>query len=371
MLKRLKSEQLIGWGIEILLAHGMKEMDARLVAESLVDADLRNIYSHGMAGGSGIDDIILRIKNGCINPDYQLKKTNQWSRKYPAILHIDADGGPGHSTAREAVRIVKELALKYGIGKIYVNNANHFGVAGIYSEMIAAEKKLIGKVSCITPLWMKPFAIDTNSNEQKKALGTNPIAWSTPYGEGIITIDMATSQRAASVALKAAKFNQEIEEGQEKETVMSDYLVDSSNTEVLTPPDLAFVSKECSLWPLGGKHFGYKGFGLSLSIELDHIVGGCWITDIPAGCKTIDGRIGHIFEAVTIESQYPAKDVLRSISAKIDHLRRAGGQKMKLPGQIEHEYKIEYLKKGIPYSETQIYRLKSISEIVGVPFDLC
>ncbi len=368
--RRIDANKLIHWGKEVLLKYGMQEKDAQLVAMMLVEADLRKIFSHGMAGGVGIDDVFLKIQNECINLNYQLIIPGERERKYPTIVNIDADGSPGHSTAYHAVQIVKQIANKYGIGKVYVFNANHYGASGIYSELIAAQKNLIGKVYCLSPLWIKPFTTNFTPKEmQKKGLGTNPIAWSTPYDEGIITIDMSTSQRAASVALKAAKSNQELREGQKVECVPEGYLIDSNNQNVLTPSNVKFVRQNCSLLPLGGKQFGYKGFGLSLSIELDHLIGGCIQTDIPAGCKTKEGRVGQIFEAVAIDSLDPVNNVLQKISDDIRRVRDAGGQNMKLPGQIEQEQKKEFLEKGILYSDAQVVRLIKIGETIGIPIN--
>ena len=57
--RRVDAAALKRWVIDIFSACGMRESDARLVAGSLVKADLRGIHSHG----------VLRV------PEYVLKLT--------------------------------------------------------------------------------------------------------------------------------------------------------------------------------------------------------------------------------------------------------------------------------------------------------
>lgn len=367
-MKAYDASKVRNWCKSVLMCYKIREKDAEAISAMLVEADLRNIFSHGAAGGSGLDDIIMKIQYGGINPDYKLYIPSLKERKYPAILNINADGGPGHSLSMKCVNLVKKLARKYGTAKVYLYNSTHFGAAGIYSEMIAQEKDLIGIVTCITPGWMKPYCKD-KSNAASKRIGTNPIAWSTPYNHGIITIDIATSQRAASVALNAGKSNQGKERAEDMISVPSDYLIDLEGNEVVYPESPEYV-RNCSLFPLGGKNFGYKGYGLSVSIELEHVAGGCENTDIIPGCKTSEGRVGQIFEAVSIDSVYDRETVLSKISNVVSNILECGGGNAKLPGQIEQEYRNRHLKEGIPYSDAQVERLIKIGKCAGIQFDL-
>jgi hypothetical protein len=78
---------------------------------------------------------------------------------------------------------------------------------------------LAAKVTCTSSPSTKPFVelqdkddLQSSVNKGrydgvKNRFGTNPIAWSIPYEGGVITIDMAATQRAVSPAIEAAKFN--------------------------------------------------------------------------------------------------------------------------------------------------------------------
>ena len=141
--------------------------------------------------------------------------------RYPTIISVDAKGGLGQYAALGILPQIISKAQKYGYAKAYIRNSNHFGDCGIYAEMIA-EHDLAAKVTCTSPAWSKPF-IELQENEDpdsfinlnrydnvKKRFGTNPIAWSIPYAGGVITLDIAMTQRAASPALAVAKHNAKV-----------------------------------------------------------------------------------------------------------------------------------------------------------------
>lgn len=357
---RINHEIIKEWCAKTLLFYGAKPKDASIVANVLVEADMREIASHGVAGGSGLDDIISKIQQGGINNNYNLQFPSVEKMKYPTIINVDADGGPGHSIAMTCVEIVKNIARKYGKGIVYLSNATHFGAAGIYSEKIAEDKDIIGKVSCITPSWMSLFN-KNNELVHGKYLGTNPVAWSTPYQDGVITIDAAMTQRASSVALNAGKNNISCED---KQYVTKEYLLDNDGKEIICPSGIDQVING-SLLPLGGYEYGYKGYGFALSITLEHIIGGSTYEFIPNGCKTIKGRVGQIFEATMMDSLYNTEDAISKMQHMIIKIKNLG---VALPGEIEHEKRKESIKLGVKYSKTQVKRLVDIGDKTGIPF---
>ena len=140
---------------------------------------MRGIFSHGI---NSLDLIVINsIKQGGTDPNAKAEDKTRDPR-FP-IRHIDAHGDLGHPAAMDAAGMVKVSARKYGYGKVYVANANHFGIGAIYTERICAEKDLCARVTCTTPSVVKPYG------GEKKRLGTNVIAWSVPYDRGFVTID--------------------------------------------------------------------------------------------------------------------------------------------------------------------------------------
>ena len=438
--QRYKAQDLIQFGKNVLVKIGFPENQAKAAAKILVDADLRGDHAHGIAGGSALDDILVKVNDDAKKfgfkrieipkdyGDYELRKP------YDTIITVDAKGTLGHYVALDIIPEIIEIAKKFGMAKAYVRNSTHFGDCGIYSEIIA-NHDFAARVSCTSNQWTKPFIelqdkefLDSPSNVLrykgvKKRFGTNPIAWSIPYEGGIITIDMAATQRAVSPAFEVAKYNaRALEITQDKEGISYigkgdkrkelsedlhlslarsescgqllnglnklgyDTTVKVKNVEkgLLRGPEgeerrypLALDDTfKNHFWiaPLGGTFFGYKGFGLNMLIELDNVIGG-GVTglirelDKNGNPKTTE-RVSQTIEAYAIDVLYPlevAKIKLReSVKTTID----CGNHLLYLPGQKEQETKRDYLANGIPMTPERIDALKTIAAEVGVPFDI-
>jgi LDH2 family malate/lactate/ureidoglycolate dehydrogenase len=137
----------------LLIGNGVPSFKADITAEVLVEADMRGIFSHGI---NSLDLIVINsIKKGGTDPNARAEDRTR-NPEFP-IRHIDAHGDLGHPVAYEAVDMVKRLARTHGYGKVYVSNANHFGIGAIYTERICAEKDLAGRVTCTTPSVVKPY----------------------------------------------------------------------------------------------------------------------------------------------------------------------------------------------------------------------
>lgn len=347
---KYKTEVVKDYVRKILKNHGVPPEEAEVSSSVLVEADMRGIFSHGI---NSLDMLLLRsIREGGTDPK-AVPEDRTRDRTYP-IRHIDARGGLGHPVAMKAVDTVKSLARENGFGKVYVFNANHFGVAAVFSERICEEKDLSGRVICTTPAVVKPYGGERNR------LGTNLISWSIPYPEGVITIDMSTTIHAISSILKAFLEKMALpfpifdQDG--KETI------DSGR---FTGPD-DFLEKG-SMIPLGGlgkgeADVGYKGTGLGILIELDSVIGGGSSSYISPIFHDQRRWIRQIFEAWRIDTLLPKEEALQSIARTVSDIKNEQGKNMLLPGEKEARKRKESLQKGIPYSAIQIERLERIGQ---------
>jgi len=433
-MPRYKSEDLIEFATDVLVKIGFPKKQAKAAAFVFVEADLRGDMAHGLIGGSSIDDILIKVSD---NPkelgfrrieiaDYSIDK-----QKYPTILTIDANGTLGHYVVLDIIPKVIQIAKKYGFCKAYVRNSTHFGDCGVYSEIIANEG-LASRVTTTSPPWTKSFIelqeenINSIKNKSRykgvrKRLGTNPIAWSIPYNRGIVTIDMAVTQRAVSPAIEVARKNTEIlgitqEDGGKfyigtgnkrrelteklhlrlsilnkedllKELVLLGYsknieikisepgLLKGPNGEDINFPLVFDSTFKKYFWiaPLGGTYFGYKGYGLNMLIELDNVVGGGNTGIIRQldkhGCPISSERVSHTIEAYALDV-LPFGNVFEKLAQSVKTTKESGNKYLLLPGQKEQRSKELNLKKGIFYDSVQVNKLKKLGEKVGVPFDL-
>ncbi len=400
-----REDDIVALGIGILTAFGFCRADAETATRVLVEADKRGIASHGFAGGTSVDDIAAKAAIGGINPAASPEVLDTIDA---SVKLIYADGALGHVVGLRAVEMVKELAEQHGWGKVFVVGASHFGVAAVYSETIAAEKKFIGTVMCTSPAWARPFLESGDYSGVGRLLGTNPIAISYPYDEGTFTIDFATTQKAVSEALGVGKRNASrlreynehnnpgysvedvvalqdrcvLENDAEAEAVLRDkiglerlkrgYMITESGAEMAYPPSDRYLIETCSLQFLGGNVFGYKGFGLNILVDQECVrVGGQPAHEIIPGSGRPEDRVAFSFAAERFDwfgatVRHPLwvpSDPLKAVGNFIRKIEREckGKEDFLIPGRREQRareacerWNEEYGCALIPYTRLQL-----------------
>ena len=350
--KRISEEALVRFATKIIMALGTPEERARVTAEILAAADMRGISSHGVAGGTGLRELVDRTRKDAIDPKAtpSVKRNENW-----AVATMDAQAGIGPAAAMDATRLAGDLAQEYGIGKVYVHNANHFGAACVYVEALI-ERGLAGRATCTSGAWMKPF------RGNRIRLGTNPIAWGVPAGDQAIVIDVATTQRAVSPAIRASRAG---------EAIPPDYFLDE-NGEVISGHVPYDELLKGSVLPLGGTQFGYKGSGLAVLVDLDGVIGGGATERIPTLRVQDDARITQTIEAWRLDALYSIEDAKNRLAEAVRDIKSCGRPEMLLPGEREARKKMDAEKNGIPYEASQWDTLKMLGDWLGVePPEAC
>ncbi len=127
---------LHGFCSQVLLRIGVPEEDARLVANNLVEADLRGVASHGVVR---FPIYVRRIIEGGTNA----KPSVSILRETTTTAVVDGDNGLGHLVGIRAMQIAIDKASQGDCVFVAVRNSNHFGTAAYYAEM-AARNNMIG-----------------------------------------------------------------------------------------------------------------------------------------------------------------------------------------------------------------------------------
>ncbi|UCG02805.1 MAG: Ldh family oxidoreductase [Candidatus Heimdallarchaeota archaeon] len=364
-------EDIQNFAIEALIQSGYPKETAKVTTYALLEADKRGIFSHGLAGGLGLEEAVKRSAlYATVDPQV---KPSILPQKYPTIAVFDAKGASGHISSSIAVDLVKKLARNHGIAKVVVKNANHFGAAGIWSSKIAEDGDLIGTVTCTTAAIVKPMGDDSEGLDYTKGagrearMGTNPLAISIPHKEGILTADMALTKLAVSYFLKALKTGEMIK--------IPEYLADENYKSILNPKELVGLKDgkpffKGSIFPLGSTHSGYKGDILLRMIEVEHSLGGGAIEKVDADASDPNKRISLAFQAQVIDFHYTKEEArIRVRELMQDYELKYFGSASRWPGDRANEAYEYSIKEGIPYDQGQIEMLKRAALHIGLNFD--
>lgn len=168
----------------VLTKRGVPAKDAATLVDSLVEAELCGVATHGIRM---LPAYIHKIDRG----DFSFVEPSV-IRQFPAFTILDARNTIGAVSASCAVKIAVEQARLNGIHTVLSRNCNTFGPGFYYAEKIA-ESGMLGFVCCNSPAAMPAF------NGLEAMLGTNPVAFAMPTKSyGSIVVDMATSIVAKS-----------------------------------------------------------------------------------------------------------------------------------------------------------------------------
>lgn len=222
---------------QLFAAAGLSADAARRVSAALIEADLSGRGSHGVLQADGY---LARLMAGAMSTD---EKPEIVSETGGAVV-LDAAGIEGHLAAEAAIGIAVSTAREQGVAAVAVRRGFHIGVAGRYARM-AAEAGCAALVMCNT----KPVMAAPGGAE--RLVGTNPLAVGIPSPEGPMVLDMATSAGTFGRIRQARAAGQAIPQG---------WALDADGKPTTDPG----AAMEGLLLPMAG----FKGFGLSLAIDL-------------------------------------------------------------------------------------------------------
>lgn len=335
----------------IFAAAGLTNQDAALVADTLVESDLRGISSHGVAR---IPHYLRRIELGGINPRPQIATTILG----PASARVDGNHGLGQLAMWRATETAIELARGAGAAWVAVCNSSHCGALAYYGLKIA-DAGMIGLVFTHVDPMVVPFGA-------KKAFsGTNPICITAPraptgakHGStGAICLDMATSKAPWNAVANAAR---------EGVSIPAGWAVDADGNETQDPNRVA------AMMPVGE----YKGSGLGIMIDVlcSMLSDSPFGPDIPTMYSkdlSEHRRLGGMVGAIDISRFVPLE---RFHARAIDLVTRLGALptaspdgEVLFPGQPELRERQHRLNTGIPIG---IHTLEELNRLAaGFGFD--
>lgn len=305
---RIKVDELREFCLDILTETGMPEAEAEILTETLVEADQRGVKSHGVMS---LKRYVNLMQTGVMPKklDYKVEVDN------PVIAVWDGNRCCGQVLGYTAMKAAIEKAKTYGIGFVGVKNSNHFGAGAYYAQM-AEKEGMIGIAASTGDPVMAPWG------GAEKLIGNNPLAISVPAGDvPPVTLDMAQSVVAFG---KIANMKR-----QGYKEVPAGWALDAEGEPTTD------IEKVYSVMPLGG----YKGFGLSLMVD---VISGLLIGG-GTGVRANPDQMGpaHTFMAIDISAFGDKKKFLDNMDARVAELRSCrkarNSNGIFMPGEIEEK----------------------------------
>ena len=344
---RIPADDLRRFARGIFQRMGVPADEAAIIADTMVEADLRGVHSHG---AMRLTVYPQRLRSGVVSPVTKLTVLNE----SPSILHLDGGNGMGQVVSYRAMNLSIARAAASGAAVAAVRGSNHFGAAA-YFAMMALPYGMIGFATTVSSAnVMAPWgAIDL-------LLGNNPVAIAVPAGqEPPVVLDMALSVAAKGWIALA------MHEG--RKTIPAGWAL----TKEVEPTIDARAAFEGILAPMGG----YKGAGLSFTLSLlaGALPGAAFGTGVKDLYKDLGNpqNVGHLFAAIDVERFQPLAEFTAKVDQAIHEVHAArrgrGVNRIYVPGEPEAERAAERKVKGIPLSRMLIEKLNAVAREYGAP----
>ena len=143
-------------------AAGLRSEDAHVVADLMVEADLRGSDTHGVIR---LPLYLRRLKAGGIKARADIRIV----RERPAAALVDGDNGIGHLVMRFAAMTAIDKAKGAGVAWVGARMSNHAGPAALYAMMPLAHDMIGLYLAVGSNNHLPPWGSTEN------LLGTNPL----------------------------------------------------------------------------------------------------------------------------------------------------------------------------------------------------
>jgi len=342
--------RLLAFANRIVTAGGSAPAEAAIVAEHLVEANLRGHDSHGVG-------MLVAYVRDFENGTLKVNQSPEVVSDTGTISVWDAHAGYGQVVARQAVEWAIEAARKHGVAVNGLRNAHHIGRVGTYGE-IAARAGMVA-LHFVNVASGAPGVAPFRGREGRFL--TNPVCVAIPPTDNNepILLDFATSRVALGkvrVAYNAGK------------PMLDGALLDHAGKPT-TNPAVMYTQPRGVVLPFGE----HKGSGLALVCELlaGAIVGSPSVTSMtPPDRGIINGMLTIVIDPAKLSAR---DSMMAEIDAMIDWVKSSAPSDPELPvliaGEPERIARAERLAKGIEVDDETWSQLTAIAQRYQIPVD--
>jgi LDH2 family malate/lactate/ureidoglycolate dehydrogenase len=339
--KRVQADELRALVGAIFERCGMAPADAGLLADSLVEADLRGVNSHGVLR---VPEYVKKLTRDGVDP----RGRPRIARDAGACLVVDGGNSMGQVGADFAMRLAVERAEASGIAAVAVRGSNHCGAMARFA-MQALPHDMIG--------WATTNALPTMApwGGAERLLGINPLGIAIPAGrERPIVYDGAFSGSAHGKIRVYQQKGLSLPEG---------WALDRDGRPTVDPARAI----EGLLLPIGG----FKGAGLAMimgifSSMLSGAAYGTELGDMERG--PAPGQDGHFFMAIKVGAFEDVERFKARVDAAIEQIHACrlapGAAGAFAPGEVEALAAERNQREGVPLNAVTLADLERVAREV-------
>lgn len=323
----------------VFAASGADARDRVVVADAVVDAELRGIRSQGLLR---VANYVASARAGKVRSPTDLIV----ERDAGASFMLDAAEGWPQPALVKAFELCGARARDTGSCFAVIRRTGHIGRLGYFVERVARR----GQIGIVMAGGNKGSGWVAPWGGTGPLWGTNPVAFGFPRRDGEpIVIDISTTQTSRGNVLMAQRLGQALPVG---------FGLDAHG-EATTDPAQA-LPPHGTLAPLGGQEAGHKGYGLALMV---HILCGVLGGSYPGGGGNFLGvlEIGAFGDRASYDAS------MEALVADIKTVpRKASVDEIYLPGEHSARYVERHRREGLTFPASQWAELTALARDLGV-----
>lgn len=297
---------------EVYERAGVPHADARLVADTMVQADLWGHQSHGVLRASWY---LARLESGVM----KARTSPQFVVDAGAVAVIEGGEGIGQVLTEHAARDAIRRARRHGVAAVAVRNSNHFGTCMYYTRMGAASGCVMMLASNGGPA-MAPWG------GARKIVGTSPWSVAAPAGRyAPLVMDMANTAVARGKIYLARNRREPIPEG---------WAITADGRPTTDPQEAI----DGIILPMAG----HKGYAIAVVMDMlsGVLSGSAFLSGVHGPYETASpSGAGHFIMAINIEAFQPLAQFNERMERFIEELKSVplaqGVEEVFYPGEIE------------------------------------
>lgn len=341
----ISTKELTQFAQSLLSSAGMSDDKAATVARLLVQTDMMQRHTHGVAL---IPLYIDQLRAGLMTKDGEPEVVNDTG----STIVWDGNYLPGLWLVDKALNIAFERVSEHGVVTFAMRRSHHIACLAALVKQ-ATDKGFVAILATSDPSgkFVAPFG------GRDPVMTPNPFAIGYPGTKSPVLVDICSSITTVSMARTKAAAGVNFEHP---------WLMDNEGNPTTDPRVLEQTTPRGSLMLLGGAEYGHKGFGLALMVEaLTQGLSGHGRMDAPNRWG------GNVFLQLLDPQAFAGSQGFVSQMDFIGDACRAStpvkdGGLVRLPGDQATRNIVRAQSEGIQLSEATRSKLATYAESLGV-----